>query len=157
MKNILIRSELSLNLRMRMIRCYIFSVLLYGCKSWTLDPSSEERIDAFEMHLYRRMLRLSWIQKITNEEVLRRMDKRKELMNAVMQRKTLYFGHIMRGQRYSILRLLLEGKVEGKRSIGRRQNSWLKDLRRWFEIFRAAVSRTTLVMRIANLRREGAN
>ena len=97
MKNLFKRSELSPSLRMRMIRCYIFSVLLYGCKSWTLDPSSEERIDAFEMHLYRRMLRLSWIQKITNEEVLRRMDKRKELMNAVMQRKTLYFGHTMRG------------------------------------------------------------
>ena len=51
------------------------------------------------------------------------MDKRNELMNEVMQRKRLYFGHIMRGQRYSILRLLLKGKVEGKRSVGGRENS----------------------------------
>ena len=137
-------------------------VMVFSKKSIKAQIKIKGVIDAFEMYLYRRMLRLSWIQKITNEEVLRRMDKRKELMNAMMQRKTLYFGHIMRGQRYSILRLLLEGTVEGKHSVGRRQNSWLKDQRRWFErtslqIFRAAVSKTTLVMWIANLRRERAN
>ncbi|VEN45339.1 unnamed protein product [Callosobruchus maculatus] len=68
----------------------------------------------------------------------------------------------MRGQKYELLRVIIEGKIQGKRSIGRRQNSWLKDIRRWFgcsslDIFRMAVSRTTLAIWIANLRKETAS
>lgn len=161
MKTFFTRSDLSLELRIRMIRCYIFSVLLYGCESWTLNPSLERNLEAFEMYLYRRVLRISWVQKVTNEEVLRRMGKQKELLLTIKQRKTRYIGHVMRGDRYEFLRLIIEGKIQGKRSIGRRQNSWLKDLRRWFgcssiDIFRAAVSRTVLAIWIANLREETA-
>lgn len=111
--------------------------------------------------MYRRMLRVSWMVRVTNEEVLRRMGKDKELLSTVKERKLKYVGHIMRGDRYEVLRLVIEGKIEGRRSVGRRQNSWLKDLRRWFgrtsiEIFRGAVSRTIIAIWIANLRREKA-
>ena len=58
MKQFFVRPELSLELRMRMTRCYVFSVLLYGCESWTLDKNLEKRIESFEMYLYRRLLRL---------------------------------------------------------------------------------------------------
>lgn len=113
------------------------------------------------MYVYRRMLRISWVQRITNDEVLQRMQKQKEILNTIKERKMQYLGHVMRGGRYEILRLIIEGKVQGKRSVGRRQNSWLKDLRRWFErssaeIFRAAVSRATIAIWIANLRQERA-
>ena len=162
MRRFFVRSDLSLELRVRMVRCYIFSVLLYGCESWTLDTSMEKKIDAFEMYIYRRILRISWVQRITNEEVLNRMRKKKELLLTIKIRKTRYIGHIMRGEKYELLRLIIEGKVQGKRSIGRRQNSWLKDIQRWFgcsslDIFRMAVSRTTLAIWIANLRRETAS
>jgi len=59
------------------------------------------------------------------------MGKQKELLLTV-KRKMQYLGHIMRGEKYEFLRLVVEGKILGKRSVGRRQNSWLKDLRRWF-------------------------
>ncbi|XP_024887867.1 uncharacterized protein LOC112464852 [Temnothorax curvispinosus] len=67
----------------------------------------------------------------------------------------------MRGERYELMRLIIQGKVQGKRSIGRRQNSWLKDIGRWFgctsvDIFRMAVSKTMLAIWIANLRKETA-
>jgi len=100
------RSELSLELRIRMIRYYIFSTLLYGSEGWTLD----EKLDAFEMYLYRRMLRISWVQTITNLEVLERMEKSKELMLIVKEKKTTYTGHIMRSERYELLRLIIDGK-----------------------------------------------
>jgi hypothetical protein len=160
-KTFFTRSDLSLQLRIRMIRCYVFSVLLYGCESWTMDSEIEKRIDAFEMYIYRRMLRIPWVQRVTNVEVLRRMCKQKELLRIIKERKMQYLGHVLRGERYELLQVILEGKVQGKRSVGRRQNSWLKDLRRWFdrssaEIFRAAVSKTTIAIWIANLRKETA-
>lgn len=161
MKTFFTTSNLSLELRTRMVRCYVFPVLLYGCESWTMDPQTEKRIEAFEMYIYRRMLRISWIQRITNNNVLQRMGKQKELLNTIKERKLQYLGHVMRGERYELLRLIIEGKVQGKRSVGRRQNSWLKDLRRWFdrssaEVFRAAVNKTTIAIWIANLRKERA-
>lgn len=159
MRNFFVRPDLSLELRIRMLRCYVLPVLLYGCESWTLNPSMEKRIEAFEMYLYRRILKISWIQRVTNVEILNRMNKQKELLLTIMERKTQYLGHIMRGSRYELLQLIIEGKIQGKRSVGRRQNSWLKDLRRWFgctsiEIFRAAVSKTMMAIWITNLRRE---
>lgn len=161
MKTFFTRSDLSLKLRTRMARCYVFSVLLYGCESWTMDPQTEKRIEAFEMYTYRRILRISWMQKVTNDEVLQRMSKQRELLNTIKERKMQYLGHVLRGERYELLRLIIEGKVQGRRSVGRRQNSWLKDLRRWFdrssaEIFRAAVSKATIAIWIANLRKETA-
>lgn len=111
MRKFFTRSDLSLELRVWMIRCYIFSVLLYGCESWTLDPATERKLDAFEMYLYRRILRISWVQKITNEEVLSRMRKWREFMLAIKERKTRYIGHFMRGEKYELLRLIIEGKI----------------------------------------------
>ena len=158
MKNQFLRSELSLNLRMRMIRCYIFSILLYSCESWTLDRSSEKRIDAFEMYLYRRMLRLSWIQKITNAEVLRVCISERNWWTQWCKEKHYTAGTSWEDKGTQYCDCCWRGKVEGKRSVGRRQNSCLKDLRRWLgrtslEIFRAAVSRTTLAKGEGELRR----
>jgi len=87
--------------------------------------------------------------------------KQKELLLTIKQRKTSFISHVMRGEKYEFLRLIIEGKIQGKSSICRRQNSWLKDLRRWFgcssiDIFRAAVSRTMLAIGIANFRVETA-
>jgi len=161
MKTFFTRSDLSLQLRIRMVRCYVFSVLLYGCESWTLDIQTEKRIEAFEMYIYRRMLRVSWIQRVTNNEILQRMGKQKELLNTIKERKMQYLGHVLRGERYKLLQIIIEGKVEGRRSVGRRQNSWLRDLRRWFdrsstEIFRAAASKVIIAIWIADLRKETA-
>lgn len=162
MKTLLANRNLSLELRIRILRCYVFPVLLYGCESWTIDATTEKRIEAFEMYAYRRMLRISWTEHKSNIEVMHQMGKHKELLTTIKERKLEYLGHIMRGERYEILRLIIEGKIEGRRSVGRRQNSWLRDLRRWFvqtsiDIFRAAVSRATIAIWIANLHRETAS
>jgi ribosomal 50S subunit-associated protein YjgA (DUF615 family) len=107
------------------------------------------------MYLYRRILCISWIQKVSNIEVLARMRKEKELLVTVKKKKLQYLGHILRGRKYEILRVILEGKISGKRSIGRRQNSWLKDLRRWCgcntaELFRKAALKIQMALWIAN-------
>lgn len=67
------------------------------------------------------MLKISWIEKVRNEEVIRRAKLRdRELLEIIKKRKISYFGHIMREDRYEFQRLILEGKVEGKRGIGRK-------------------------------------
>ncbi|KAF6217287.1 hypothetical protein GE061_001641 [Apolygus lucorum] len=136
--------------------------LLYGCETWTLDPAMERKLVASEMYIYRCILRISWMDRVTNVEVLRRVGKSVELLLTVKERKTQYNGHVMRGDRYELLRLIIEGKIEGRRSVGRRKNSWLKDLRRWFgftsvEVFRVATNKLELATWIANLRLETAN
>ena len=89
------------------------------------------RLEAFEMWLIRRMLRISWMEQITNKTVLRRMNVDRENFGIVKRRKTSYLGHIYRGSRYEFLRLIMEGKVEDTRGPGRRQCSWLRNVRDW--------------------------
>ncbi|KAI5746880.1 hypothetical protein M8J77_008501 [Diaphorina citri] len=157
MKRILCSRDLSLNLRTRLLKCYVFSVLLYGVEAWTLNKASEKRLQAFEMWTYRRMLRISWTDHVTNLEVLRRMGKEPEILHEVKKRKLSYLGHIMRGPKYEILHLIIQGKIIGKRSVGRRRISWLRNLREWFncsscDLFKAAVNKVRIAMMIANLR-----
>uniref|UniRef100_A0A8D8YBA7 Craniofacial development protein 2 n=3 Tax=Cacopsylla melanoneura TaxID=428564 RepID=A0A8D8YBA7_9HEMI len=124
--------NLTLETKIRLIRCYVYSVLLYGVETWTLKEETTAKPQAFEFWLYRRILKISWTQRVTNVEVLRRMKKSKELMNIVKTRKLQYLGHIMRNhQRYELLQRILQGKIDGKRPPGRRRISWLANLRRW--------------------------
>jgi len=157
MKKFLCCRDIALKLRIRMLRCYVFSVLLYGMEAWTLKQSNIKNIEAFEMWCYRRILKISWTERITNKAVLLKMEKDCELLNTIKKRKLEYLGHIMRGSKYSLLRLIVQGKIIGKRSIGRRRISWLRNLREWYgcssvDLFRAAVNKIKITMMISNLR-----
>jgi hypothetical protein len=156
MKNLLAGQQLNLELRMRIVRCYIFPVLMYGCESWTLNETEEKRIEALEMYIYRRMLWIAWTQKMKNSEVLHKMEKEVELLHSIKKRKIEYLGHVLRGKKYKILQTIIEGKIDGRILIGRRQNLWLKDLRWWIgcssmELFRKAVFKVQIANWIANL------
>ena len=83
------------------------------------------------MWLYCRILKIPWTARLTNEEVLRRVDKERELFELIKKKKTAYLGHIMRNPKYQFLHLLIEGKIEGRRSIGRKKMSWLRNIRQW--------------------------
>ena len=149
--------NLNLELRKRMLKCYVFPIAIYGMEGWTLTQALENRIEAFEMGLYRKILRISWRDRVTNLEVLRRMNTNKELLPTIKQRKLMYFGHVMRNEKYRLLHLIIQGKIEGRRAQGRRRTSWLKNLRQWFgrstkSLFRAAASKLKIAMMIADLR-----
>ena len=159
MKRVFCGRDLSLELKVRLMRCYVLSVLFYGVETWTMKKIDIKKIDAFEMWMYRRMLRISWTQKITNVEVMRRMHKEREVILTIKKRKLQYLGHITRGRKYQLLQTIMQGKIAGKRSVGRRRNSWLKNLREWYncsnnQLFRSAVSKVRIALMIANLRNE---
>lgn len=158
MNNVFRSHNLPLKTKIRLLRCYVFTVLLYGAEAWTLTEASMKKLEAFEMWCYRRILKISWVDRITNNEVLRRMNKTCEILNEVKRRKLEYLGHIMRNeQRYSLLQLILQGKVHGRRGPGRRRISWLHNLRTWFSLsttglFRAAANKIRIAMLVANIR-----
>ncbi|CAH2267750.1 jg15167 [Pararge aegeria aegeria] len=162
LKRVLCDRNLSIALRTRIARCYVFSVLLYGVEAWTLTETMSRKLEAFEMWVYRRMLKISWTDRVRNSTVLQRMGKVPEVLLTIKKRKLEYFGHVMRNtKKYELLQLIVQGKVAGRRRPGRRRISWLKNLRQWFgkstkSLFRAAVSKVEIALMIANLRKETA-
>uniref|UniRef100_A0A8D9FDW1 Uncharacterized protein n=1 Tax=Cacopsylla melanoneura TaxID=428564 RepID=A0A8D9FDW1_9HEMI len=129
-----------------------------------MNLAMEKRIEAFEMYLYRRILKISWMQKITNVEVLNRMQKEKELLQTIKERKIQYLGHtghILRGEKYALLQLIFQGNIEGKRSRerSRSRNMWIYDIMRWTaltssDIINKLKSRTETAIVIDKLRSE---
>ncbi|CAG9831432.1 unnamed protein product [Diabrotica balteata] len=111
MRQLLTTRNLDLSLRYRMIKCYVYSVLLHGVEAWTLTVSSLRHLESFEMWVFRRMLKTSWTDRVRNEEVLRRMNREREPTEIVKKRKTSYLGHIFRHDRYNFLQLIIEGKI----------------------------------------------
>ena len=147
MKTFFVSKNLSLKLKIKMVRCYILPVLLYGVEAWTMTEALMRKLESFEMWIYWRILRISQIEHTTNKEVLKRMDKTKEVTFTIKRRNIEYLGHIMRNNKYLLLQLILQGKVDGRRGPGRRRNSWLQNVHQWFgmsslELFRQATDKS---------------
>src|SRR3984885_9830703 len=87
--------------------------MLYGSETWTMRKEDIKRIEAFEMWIWRRMERVSWREHTTNEEVLRRVGENRSLIRTIRERQRRWIGHTLRGD--SMLRTILEGKMEGNR------------------------------------------
>lgn len=144
-----------------MTKCYIWSALLYGVEAWTLKISTMNRLEVFEMWIIRRMLRIPWVDRVPNTEVLERARTQRELLTTIKCRKTGYFGHVLRGEKYRLLHLILKGRIDGRRGIGRKQLSWLRNIRTWTgirnaeELFRTAEDREAIVRVIADVRGTG--
>lgn len=157
MRPVLSNRNINLKLRVRIAQCYVFSVLLYGVEGWTLTKKLSSKLEAFEMWVYRRILKISWTERVRNTEVSERIGKQAEILHKVKTRKLQYFAHVMRNEKYRILQLVMQGKIVGKRRPGKRKTSWLKNLREWYgkntgDLFRAAASKIRIAMMIANLR-----
>lgn len=131
LKRVFTCSDFDLDLRLRFLKCYVWSVLLYGMEGWTLKVNTINKLEAFEMWLYRRILKIPWTARITNEDVLASVNKERELFTTIKKRKTAYLGHVMRNEKYKYLQLIIEGKIEGRRGVGRKKMSWLRNIRHW--------------------------
>ena len=86
MKSLLKNRKLSLQSRKRMVKSYIWSILLYGCETWTISKKMEKKLEAAEMWIWRRVLSVSWTERMTNQRVLERMDTTRVLLNTIRKR-----------------------------------------------------------------------
>ena len=129
MKKLLTSRQISLELRTKMLNCYIFPIFIYGSEAWTISKAQEKRINALEMWCLRRMGRISWKKKKTNEEVCKIMKYKPVLLNKIKTGKLKYFGHTKRHNQ--ICKAILEGKVEGTRARGRQRAVWTDNIEEW--------------------------
>jgi hypothetical protein len=122
----LLTKRMSKDLRKRMIKALVWPVALYGCETWTLRKEEVNKISAFEMWLWRNMEKVSWKDKKTNEDVLKLVGESRHIVDIIIERKKNWIGHVLRGD--SLMRLVLEGRMEGKRPRGRPRRGMIDDI-----------------------------
>ena len=103
---------------------YSFSVVMYGCESWTIKKAEHWRIDAFELWCWRRLLRVPWTAKRSNQSILKEISHECSLEGLILKLKLQYFGHLM-WRADSLGKTLMLGKIEGGRRRGRQKMRWL--------------------------------
>ena len=146
-KKNLFTSKLDLNLRKRLVRCYVWNKALYGAETWTLRATDQKHLESFEMWCWRRMEEISWTDHVSNEEVSFRVNEQRNILHEIIKRKANWVGHILR--RNCLLKQVIEGKIKGqievKRRQGRRRKKLLDELndrRGYCELKEEAVDRT---------------
>ena len=102
----------------------VFPVVMYGCESWTIKKAEHRRIDAFEIWCWRRLLRVPWTARRSNQSILKEISLEYSLEGLMLKLKLQYFGHLMR-RADSFEKTLMLGKTEGRRRKGRQRMRWL--------------------------------
>ena len=101
----------------------VFPVVIYGCESWTVKKAECGRIDAFELWCWRRLLRVPWTARRSNQSILKEISPGCSLEGLMLKLKLQYFGHLMR-RADSFEKTLMLGKIEGRRRRGRQRMRW---------------------------------
>ena len=101
----------------------LFPVVMYGCGSWTIKKAERQRIDAFELWCWRRLLRVPWTARSSNQSILKEISPGCSSEGMMLKLKLQYFGHLMRTDSFE--KTLMLGKIEGERRRGRQRRRWL--------------------------------
>ena len=110
--------------KVRVVKAMVFPVVMYGCESWTIKKAERRRIDAFELWCWRRLLRVPWTARRSNQSILKELSPGCSLEGLMLKLKLQYFGHLM-GRTDSFKKTLMLGKIEGRRRRGRQSMRWL--------------------------------
>ena len=102
----------------------VFPVVMYGCESWTVKKAEHQRIDAFELWCWRRLLKVPWAARISNQSILKEISQGCSLEGMMLKLKLQYFGHLM-GRVDSLEKTLMLGVIGGRRRRGRQRMRWL--------------------------------
>ena len=112
--SILKSRDVTLLTKIHLVKATVFPVVMYGCESWTIKKAEHRRIDAFELWCWRRLLRVPWTAKRSNQSILKEISPGCSLEGLTLKLKLQYFGHLMR-RVDSLKKTLMLGKTEGKR------------------------------------------
>ena len=122
--SILKSRDVTLSTKVHLVKVMVFPVVMYGCESWTIKRAEHRRIDAFELWCWRRLLRVPWTARISNQSILKEISPRCSLEGLMLKLKLQYFGHLMQ-RADSFEKTLMLGKIEGRRRRGRQRMRWL--------------------------------
>ena len=110
--------------KVRLVKAMVFPVVMYGCKSWTIKKDEHRRTDAFELWCWRRLLRVPWTARRSNQSILKEISPVRSLEGLMLKLKLQYFGHLMQ-RADSLEKTLMLGKIEGRRRRVQQRMRWL--------------------------------
>ena len=110
--------------KVHLVKDMLFPVVMYGCESWTIKKAERRRIDAFELWCWRRLLRVPWTARRSNQSILKENSPEYSLEGLMLKLKVQYFGHLMQRTDSFEMTLML-GKIEGRRRRGQQRMRWL--------------------------------
>ena len=116
--------EITLPTKVHLVKATVFPIVMYGCESWTGKKAEGQRIDAFELWCWRRLLRVPWTAKRSNQSILKEISPEYSLEGLMLKLKLQYFGHLMRRADLFEKTPML-GKIEGRRRRGQQRMRWL--------------------------------
>jgi len=116
--NILKSRDIIFPTKVHRVKAMVFPVVMYGCESWTMKKAEYQRIDAFKVWCWRRLLRVSWIARRSNQSIIKEISPEYSLEELMLKLKLQYFGHLIRSTD-SFEKTLTLGKIEGGRRKGR--------------------------------------
>ena len=122
--SILKSRDITLPTKGRIAKAMVFPVVMYGCESWTVKKAEHRRIDAFEMWCWRRLLRVPWTARGSNQSILKEISPGCSLEGLILKLKPQYFGHLVR-RVDSLEKTLMLGGIGGRRRRGRQRMRWL--------------------------------
>ena len=122
--SILKNRDISLPTNVRLVKAMVSLVVMYGCESWTVKKAECRRIDAFELWCWRRLLRVHWTARRSNQSILKEISPGCSLEGLMLKLKLQYFGHLMRRADSLAKTLMLEG-IRGRRRRGQQRMRWL--------------------------------
>ena len=127
LESILKSRDITLPAKVQLVKAMVFPVVMYGCESWTIKKVEHQRIDAFELWCWRRLLRVPWTARRSNESILKEISSEYSLEGLMLKLKLQNFGHLMR-RTDSLEKTLMLGKIEGRRRRGPQRMRWLNGI-----------------------------
>ena len=124
LESILKSRDIILSMKVHLVKAMVFPVVMYGCESWTVKKAECRRIDAFELWCWRRLLRVPWTARRSNQSILKEISPGCSLEGLMLKLKLQYFGHLMQ-RADSFEKTLMLGKIEGRRRTGQQRMRWL--------------------------------
>ena len=116
--------DITLQTKVHLVKAVVFPVVMYGCESWAIKKAECRRIDAFELWCWRRLLRVPWTVRKSNQSILKEINPENSLEGLMLNLKLQYFGHLMQ-RADSFEKTLMLGKIEGRRRRGQQRMRWL--------------------------------
>lgn len=126
--------NISIEVKLKLLTTCVFSTLLYACETWTLKQRDIAKLKAFEMRCYRKILKIGWRQKVTNERIRKDLRRGKTIFDVVKERKLGLFGHICRMREERLIKMMVERNRNWKQRVGRPARRWIDDIKEWLGV-----------------------
>ena len=125
--------DIILSTKVRLVKAMVFPLVMYGCESWTVKKAECRRIDTFELWCWRRLLRVPWTARRSNQSILKDISPGCSLEGLMLKLKLQYFGHLIR-RVDSLEKTLMLGGIGGRRRRGRQRMRWLDGIINWMDM-----------------------